>query len=142
MRILILAFKDLTQICATRNPCCSVVMPVVISFHGPGLPGGEKILHKIHAYRSPGWERIQAVKWVKGSTSAWKIRYGKAYPHEKDAALETLQNGDVAEALVIPSGFDEQAEQSPVKQIVHSADATSTKAVTLFRCCQRARYPS
>jgi ABC-type multidrug transport system permease subunit len=66
----------------------------------------------------------------------------KPVPMEKDAALESLQRGEVDGVLIIPLGFGGQAKeaivngqsiQSPMVQITLIADPTSTKGQSLYQ---------
>jgi ABC-2 type transport system permease protein len=66
----------------------------------------------------------------------------KPVPMEKDAALESLERGEVDGVLIIPLGFGGQAKdaivsgqsiQSPIAQITLIADPTSTKGQSLYQ---------
>jgi len=136
MRILDLTFKDLLQIFRDKRSLLFLVaMPVAFTlFMGFAYRSGEN--------GEPQDPRM-SLAWVEDApgSALSQMLYArleesdtlKPVYMEKDAALESLERGEVDGVLVIPSEFGEQAQAGEVPQVTLIADTTSTKGQSLYQ---------
>ena len=136
MRILDLTFKDLLQIFRDKRSLLFLVaMPVAFTlFMGFAYRSGEN--------GEPQDPRM-SLAWVEDAPGGAlsQMLYSrleesdtlKPIHMERDAALESLQQGDMDGVVVIPSEFGEQAQAGEVPQVTLIADTTSTKGQSLYQ---------
>jgi len=145
MRMIEVVIKDLSQIFRDKRSFVFLVaMPVIFTFFmGFAYQGGED--------GEPGESRL-SFAWVQtGPVSDLSQRlYArleesdalKPTRMEQEAALESLEQGEVDGVLLIPSGFGEevdgalvggQSSETPVSQIRLVADATSIEGSSLYQ---------
>jgi ABC-2 type transport system permease protein len=136
MRILDLTFKDLLQIFRDKRSLLFLVaMPIAFTlFMGFTYRSGEN--------GEPQDPRM-SLAWVEDAPGGGlsQMLYArleesdtlKPVYMEKDAALESLERGEVDGVLVIPSEFGEQAQAGEVTQVTLIADTTSTKGQSLYQ---------
>ncbi|MGB7094472.1 MAG: ABC transporter permease, partial [Anaerolineales bacterium] len=136
MRILDLTFKDLLQIFRDKRSLLFLVaMPVAFTlFMGFAYRSGENgepqdpRMSLAWVEDAPGGALSQMLYARLEESDTLKPVY-----MEKDAALESLERGEVDGVLVIPSEFGEQAQAGEVPQVTLIADTTSTKGQSLYQ---------
>src|SRR5512137_195236 len=127
MRILDLTFKDLAQILRDKRSLLFLVaMPIVFTlFMGFAYKGGGD--------EAPADTRIM-LGWVNNDPGGSLSRHLQEMLNESgnfklvelapEAASETVRNGDVAGALIVPAGFSKGLTGSPMQLTLMADTAT------------------
>jgi ABC-2 type transport system permease protein len=145
MRIIDLVIKDLSQIFRDKRSLVFLVaMPVAFTlFMGFAYPRNESSEVQ-EPHMSLAWVQTGSVDELSQMLYARLEELDTLEPvrMEKDAALESLERGEVDGVLVVQPGFGERAKgaivsgqsgQMPFGQITLIADATSTKGQSLYQ---------
>lgn len=137
MRIIDLALKDLSQMLRDRRSLLFLVaMPIVFTiFMGFAYRGSSQSDKKVDtrirlALVDPQPEgRLDKMLFVRlNSSEAIKV-----LPLTETAAMDAFHKGDIAGVLVIPAGFDEQAQAGQAVQLKLIAEAASSQGQSLYQ---------
>lgn len=137
MKILDLALKDLSQILRDRRSLLFIVgMPIIFTIfmgfaYGSSANNDADVDTRIPlAVVNPEPEAELNQALVNRLESSDTIR---TVPLDKEAALQALNNDEVAGVLVIPSGFDAQVGAGNTPQLELIADASSANGQSLYQ---------
>jgi ABC-2 type transport system permease protein len=136
MKILDLAFKDLSQMLRDKRSLLFVVaMPILFTiFMGFAYRGGSNQANTDPriplAVVNPQPDARLNQALMESLEASDAIR---PVPQDENTAMDALHKGDVAGVLVIPLGFDEQANSGLIPQLKLIASASSADGQSLYQ---------